>query len=67
MVQGQEPRHFIKMFGGSLVVFSGERIICLILPFFGAIFKPTEYTIFLISANDAQHTLKNVKLTLSIR
>ncbi len=27
----------------------------------------TEYSIFLISANDAQHTLKNVKLTLSIR
>jgi len=25
MVQGQEPRHFIKMFGGSMVVFSGGK------------------------------------------
>eukprot|EP00092_Neocalanus_flemingeri_P034413 GFUD01037422.1.p1 GENE.GFUD01037422.1~~GFUD01037422.1.p1 ORF type:complete len:714 (-),score=230.81 GFUD01037422.1:107-2248(-) len=24
-VQGQEPRHFIKMFGGSMVVFSGGK------------------------------------------
>jgi len=25
MVQGREPRHFIKMFGGSMVVFSGGK------------------------------------------
>jgi len=25
MVQGKEPRHFIKMFGGSMVVFSGGK------------------------------------------
>ena len=25
MVQGKEPRHFIKMFGGSMVVFSGIK------------------------------------------
>ena len=25
MVQGKEPRHFIKMFGGSMVVFSGNE------------------------------------------
>merc|ERR1711970_415730 len=25
VVQGQEPRHFIKMFGGSMVVFSGGK------------------------------------------
>ena len=27
MVQGREPRHFIKMFGGSMVVFSGNSFI----------------------------------------
>jgi len=25
MVQGKEPRHFIKMFGGSMVIFSGGK------------------------------------------
>ena len=25
MVQGREPRHFIKMFGGKMVVFSGGK------------------------------------------
>jgi hypothetical protein len=35
--------------------------------FFGRFLSDHEYANFLISANDAQHTLKNVKLTLSIR
>ncbi len=25
MVQGREPRHFIKLFGGRMVVFSGGK------------------------------------------
>jgi hypothetical protein len=39
----------------------------LILCFLGDFYETTKYKICLISANDAQHTLKNVKLTLSIR
>ncbi len=35
--------------------------------FLGDFEVTTEYAIFLTSANDAQHTRKNVKLTLSIR
>ena len=27
VVQGQEPRHFIKMFGGKMIVFSGGKVI----------------------------------------
>ena len=27
MVQGREPRHFIKMFGGSMVVFTGMKFL----------------------------------------
>ena len=27
VVQGREPRHFIKMFGGKMVVFSGGKVI----------------------------------------
>ena len=27
MVQGQEPRHFIKMFGGNMVAFSGKVLL----------------------------------------
>ena len=27
VVQGMEPRHFIKMFGGKMVVFSGGKVI----------------------------------------
>ena len=26
VVQGKEPRHFIKMFGGKMVVFSGGKV-----------------------------------------
>ena len=26
VVQGCEPRHFIKMFGGSLIIFSGGKV-----------------------------------------
>ena len=26
VVQGQEPRHFIKMFGGKMIVFSGGKV-----------------------------------------
>jgi gelsolin len=30
VIQGREPRHFIKMFGGRMVVFSGGKVICLL-------------------------------------
>ena len=26
VVQGKEPRHFIKMFGGKMIVFSGGKV-----------------------------------------
>ncbi len=26
VIQGREPRHFIKMFGGKMVVFSGGKV-----------------------------------------
>ena len=26
VVQGQEPRHFIKMFSGKMIVFSGGKV-----------------------------------------
>ena len=30
VVQGQEPRHFIKMFGGKMIVFSGGKVIIVV-------------------------------------
>ena len=30
VVQGQEPRHFIKMFGGKMIVFSGGKVISVV-------------------------------------
>ena len=26
VVQGMEPRHFIKMFGGKIIVYSGGKV-----------------------------------------